>query len=69
MNPGPWWEKPLWSLRQHVEVSSTFREATGARQRRSRHISSHFACCVVIEATTMANASYVQKSPCRPVNR
>ena len=31
IRPGPWWEKPLWSLRQQVEVSSTFSEATGAR--------------------------------------
>ena len=57
MKPGPWCENPLWSLRQQVEVSRTLREATGARQDSSRHISSHLACWVVIEATTIANAS------------
>ena len=31
IRPGPWWLKPLWSLRQQVEVSSTFSDATGAR--------------------------------------
>ena len=57
MKPGPWCEKPLWSLRQPVEVSRTFSDGTGARQGRSRHISSHLACWVAIDATTMANAS------------
>ena len=32
MSPGPWWLKPLWSLRQQVEVSRMLSEATGARQ-------------------------------------
>ena len=31
IRPGPWCEKPLWSLRQHVEVSSTFSDGTDAR--------------------------------------
>ena len=31
IRPGPWWLKPLWSLRQQVEVSRTLSEATGAR--------------------------------------
>jgi hypothetical protein len=57
MNPGPWCEKPLWSLRQQVEVSGTLSEAMGARHGSFRHISSHFACCVAIEATIIANAS------------
>src|SRR5215218_7551738 len=30
ISPGPWWLKPLWSLRQQVEVSSRLSEATGA---------------------------------------
>ncbi len=33
---GPWCENPLWSLRQHVEVSRMFRLATGARQSSDR---------------------------------
>jgi len=53
----PWCENPLWSLRQHVEVSSTFSEDTGFRHGRVSHISSHFACWVAIEATINANAS------------
>ena len=69
ISPGPWWLKPLWSFRQQVDVSSTFSEATGARQSRSRASCSHFACCTVIDAETIANASYVANSPWRPVRR
>ncbi len=57
ISPGPWWLNPLWSFRQQVEVSSTFSEATGSRQSRLRASCSHFACCTVIEAETIANAS------------
>ena len=57
MRPGPWWLKPLLSLRQQVEVSSTFSDATGARQLSSRPCCSHFACWIAIDADTIANAS------------
>ncbi len=57
IRPGPWWLKPLWSLRQQVEVNSTFSEGTGPRQASSRASSSHLVCCTVIDADTMAKAS------------
>ena len=57
IRPGPWWLKPLWSLRQQVEVSSTFSEATGARQASSALSCSHLVCWIAIEAETIANAS------------
>ncbi len=57
INPGPWWLKPLWSLRQQVEVSKMFREGIGLRHESLTPSSSHFACCTVIDAETMANAS------------
>ncbi len=57
IRPGPWWLKPLWSLRQQVEVSSTLSEATGARQSSRRISSSHFVCWIAIEAETIAKAS------------
>ena len=34
IRPGPWWLKPLWSLRQQVEVSRMFSEAIDSRQGR-----------------------------------
>src|SRR5690348_10839437 len=67
ISPGPWWLNPLWSFRQHVEVRSTFSDETGARHVRSRAASSHLECCTVIDADTMANASYEAKRPWRPV--
>ena len=57
MRPGPWWLKPLWSLRQHVEVSSTLSDDTGRRQPSSDAWSSHLACWTTIDAATMAKAS------------
>ena len=57
IRPGPWWLKPLWSLRQQVDVSRTFSEATGRRQCSARDASSHLECWTVIDADTMANAS------------
>jgi len=57
IRPGPWWEKPLWSLRHTVEVSSTFKLGTGARHGSSAASSSHLACWIVCEALTIANAS------------
>ena len=57
MRPGPWWENPLWSLRQHVEVSSTLSDATERRHDSRVAWSSHFACCTSIDADTIANAS------------
>ncbi len=69
ISPGPWWLKPLWSFRQAVDVSRMFNDATGARQDRSRATSSHLVCCTVIDADTIANASYDANSPCRPVSR
>ncbi len=57
MRPGPWWEKPLWSLRQAVEVRRMLRLGTLARQSRRRDSWSHLLCCTVIEALTMAKAS------------
>ena len=68
ISPGPWCEKPLWSLRQHVEVSSTFSDGTDARHGSSWACCSHFTCCTAIEAETIANASYVANTPCRPVS-
>ena len=68
ITPGPWWEKPLWSLRQAVEVSRTFRLGTAARQGRRSDSSSHLLCCTVCEALTIAKASYVANSPWRPVS-
>ena len=67
MRPGPWWENPLWSLRQVVLVTSTFREGTGVRPGSVAAIWSHLACWTIIEALTMANASYVANRPWRPV--
>ena len=57
IRPGPWWLKPLWSLRQQVEVSRMLSDATGARQGRLIASWSHFVCCTVIDAETIANAS------------
>ena len=57
MRPGPWWENPLWSLRQHVEVSSTLSEDTSARHGSVWACWSHFTCWIAIEADTIANAS------------
>ena len=57
IRPGPWWLKPLWSLRQQVEVSRMFSEAIESRQGSSSASCSHLVCCTVIEAETMANAS------------
>ena len=57
IRPGPWWEKPLWSLRQQVEVSSTFSDATSARQGSVCACCSHLVCWISIEADTIANAS------------
>jgi hypothetical protein len=57
ISPGPWWLKPLWSLRQQVEVRRTLSEATGARHSSRRISSSHFACWIAIEAETIAKAS------------
>src|SRR5918996_1393368 len=31
IRPGPWWLKPLWSLRQQVEVNRMFSDGIGAR--------------------------------------
>ena len=57
ISPGPWCEKPLWSLRQHVLVSRTLSEATDARQGRSAACCSHLECWIIIDATIMAKAS------------
>ena len=57
IRPGPWWENPLWSLRQQVEVSSTFSDDTDARQGSSCACWSHLTCWIAIDADTMANAS------------
>ena len=69
IRPGPWWLKPLWSLRHAVEVSSMLRLGTLARQGRCSASSSHLACWTVWEALTIAKASYVANMPCRPVKR
>jgi hypothetical protein len=55
--PGPWWLKPLWSLRQHVLVNRMLSDATGSRHRRSRACWSHLTCWIIIETLTIANAS------------
>ncbi len=57
IRPGPWWEKPLWSFRQHVEVSRMLSDDTGARHGSVCACWSHLVCCTAIEADTMANAS------------
>ena len=57
ISPGPWWEKPLWSLRQQVEVSSTLSDATSARHDSSCACCSHLVCWTSIDAETIANAS------------
>ena len=57
ISPGPWWLNPLWSLRQQVDVSRRFSEATGARHDSSAARSSHLACWMAIDAETIANAS------------
>jgi len=57
MRSGPWWLKPLWSLRQQVEVRRMFREGTGWRQGSSTCSSSHFMCWRVMEAETIAKDS------------
>ena len=57
IRPGPWWLKPLWSFRQHVEVRRTFSDAIGRRHGSLMLSASHFACCTVIDADTIANAS------------
>ena len=69
ISPGPWWENPLWSLRQQVEVSSTLSEDTGARHGSFCACWSHLTCWTAIDADTMANASYVANTPCRPLRR
>ena len=63
MSPGPWWLKPLWSLRQQVEVKRMFNDGMGSRQESLIASSSHFVCWMVIDADTIANASYVTKIP------
>jgi hypothetical protein len=68
ISPGPWWEKPLWSLRQQVLVSSTFSDGTGVRPGSVAASCSHLACWTIIEALTIAKASYVANRPCRPVS-
>ena len=57
IRPGPWWENPLWSFRQVVEVNKMFRLGTLARHGRWLASSSHLLCWMVCEALTMANAS------------
>ena len=57
IRPGPWCEKPLWSLRQQVEVSRTLSDDTSARHGSSRACWSHFTCWIAIDAETIANAS------------
>ena len=57
IRPGPWWLKPLWSLRQQVDVSRMLSEGTGSRHGRLSASSSHLVCCTVIDALTMANDS------------
>ena len=58
ISPGPWWLNPLWSLRQQVEVSSTFSEDTGARQRQlARLLAATSRAGWPSTPTTMANAS------------
>ena len=57
IRPGPWWLKPLWSLRQHVDVSRMFSEAILSRQGSLPASSSHLACCTSMEAATIANDS------------
>ena len=44
------------------------RLGTLARQSSLLASCSHLLCCTVIEALTIANASYVAKRPCRPVS-
>ena len=56
IKPGPWWLKPLWSLRQQVDVSRMLSDAIGARQGRFAASWSHLVCCTVIDET-IANAS------------
>ena len=68
MSPGPWCEKPLWSLRHAVDVRRMLRLGTFARQSSLLASCSHLLCCTVIDALTIANASYVAKSPWRPVS-
>jgi hypothetical protein len=48
---------------------SRLSEAMSARQGSSLLFSSHFAWWLNIESMTWTNASYVEKKPCRPVNR
>jgi hypothetical protein len=57
IKPGPWWLKPLWSLRQQVDVSSTLSDGMGLRHGSRPASSSHLACCTAIDAETIANAS------------
>ena len=54
IRPGPWWLKPLWSLRQQVDVSRMLSDAIGARQGRWICSWSHLVCCTVIDAETIA---------------
>jgi len=57
IRPGPWWLKPLWSLRQQVDVSSTLSDEMGTRQSRASVCCSHFMCWMSIEAVIIAKAS------------
>ena len=57
MNPGSWWEKPLWSCRQTWLDSRYVNDDTGARQSRPRVTFSHLACWLNIESTMWVNAS------------
>src|SRR6476620_5266517 len=58
IRPGPWWLKPLWSLRQQVEVSRMLSDAIGSRQGSRVASSSHLVCC-----TTMAARQQVALQP------
>ena len=62
INLGPWWEKPLWSLRQQVEVRRTLREEIGSRHASLVASSSHLVCCTVIEEETIAKTTSYDSS-------
>ena len=57
MSPGPWCEKPLWSLRQHVEDSRMFRLGMRLRQASLPASSSHLPCWMVCDAEMRPKAS------------
>src|SRR5215208_4773198 len=62
IRPGPWCEKPLWSLRQAVDVRRMFKDATRSRQGRLIASWSHLVCWTVMGAVVVVGYRRADKA-------